>query len=122
MDRNTHIGVHVHVGDDAFTCKLGNAEGCAPYYVLKVGDATLFIDAPRIADLLAVIQPVAEAETKPRKPVFHSLSACHGCGRSGDAFGSPHVEAFEVTGELYCEDCADGAIEQWNEDHREEAA
>lgn len=51
------------------------------------------------------------------KPVFHSLSACHGCGCSGDDFGSPNVEAFEVTGELYCEECADSAIEQWGRDN-----
>jgi hypothetical protein len=42
--------------------------------------------------------------------VFHSLSACAGCGCSGDAFGSVNVEAFEATGELYCEECAEEAI------------
>lgn len=42
--------------------------------------------------------------------VFHSLSACAGCGATGDDFASPNVEAYEVTGELYCEDCADEAI------------
>ncbi len=48
----------------------------------------------------------------PRKPyAFHSLSACAGCGCSGDDFGSVNVEAFEMTGELYCDDCADEAIE-----------
>lgn len=45
------------------------------------------------------------------KPIFHSMSACAGCGARGDDFASPSVEAFEVTGELYCEDCADEAIE-----------
>lgn len=50
------------------------------------------------------------------KPVFHSLSVCAGCGCSGDDFGSVNVEAFEVTGELYCEDCAAGAIENAAED------
>lgn len=52
-----------------------------------------------------------------RKPVFHSLSACAGCGVSGDDFASPSVEAFEVTGDLYCEDCADGVLEQYAEDN-----
>lgn len=47
--------------------------------------------------------------TKP-KPVFHSLSVCAGCGCSGDDFGSVNVEAFEATGELYCEECAEEAI------------
>jgi len=48
----------------------------------------------------------------PRKPyVFHSLSVCAGCGCSGDDFGSVNVEAYEMTGELYCDDCADEAIE-----------
>jgi len=44
--------------------------------------------------------------------IFHSLSACADCGATGDDFGSPSVEAFELTGELYCEDCADAAIER----------
>lgn len=44
---------------------------------------------------------------------FHSLSACAGCGATGDDFGSVNVESFELTGELYCEECADGAIEEW---------
>lgn len=42
--------------------------------------------------------------------VFHSLSVCAGCGCSGDDFGSVNIEAFEVTGELYCEECAEEAI------------
>lgn len=46
------------------------------------------------------------------KPVFHTLSVCAGCGCSGEDFGSVNVEAFEVTGELYCEECANGAIER----------
>ncbi len=44
------------------------------------------------------------------KPAFHSMSVCAGCGCQGDDFGSVNVEAFEVTGELYCEDCAEEAI------------
>lgn len=44
------------------------------------------------------------------KYVFHSLSVCAGCGCSGEDFGSVNVEAFELTGELYCEDCANEAI------------
>ncbi len=40
------------------------------------------------------------------KPVFHSLSVCTGCGCDGEDFGSVNVEAFEMTGEIYCEDCA----------------
>lgn len=53
-----------------------------------------------------------------RKPyVFHSLSACAACGAQGDDFGSVNVEAFELTGELYCEECADEAIERWAEDN-----
>ncbi len=45
------------------------------------------------------------------KPRLHSLSACKGCGVAGDDFSHANVEAFEVTGELYCDDCADGALE-----------
>lgn len=44
--------------------------------------------------------------------VFHSLSVCAGCDCTGDEFGSVSVEAFEVTGEMYCEDCADEAIHE----------
>jgi hypothetical protein len=44
--------------------------------------------------------------------IIHSLSACAGCGVSGDDFASANVEAFEVTGELYCDDCADSAIQE----------
>jgi hypothetical protein len=43
--------------------------------------------------------------------VFHSLSVCAGCGCRGDDFGSVNFEAYELTGELYCEDCAEGAVE-----------
>lgn len=43
--------------------------------------------------------------------VFHSLSVCEGCGCDGDDFGSVNVEAFELTGGLYCEECADQAIQ-----------
>lgn len=48
----------------------------------------------------------------PAKYVFHSLSVCAGCGCDGEDFGSVNVEAFEVTGELYCQDCAEEAIAQ----------
>jgi len=50
-------------------------------------------------------------EAGKKRPVFHSLSACAECGVSGEDFVSPNVEAFEMTGELYCDDCADEAIE-----------
>lgn len=53
-----------------------------------------------------------------RKPYpFHSLSCCAECGVDGDDFGSPNVEAFEVTGEIVCEDCAEGILERWAEDN-----
>lgn len=55
------------------------------------------------------------ADSKPY--VFHSLSVCAGCGCDGEDFGSVNVEAFELTGELYCEDCAATAIETWREDN-----
>lgn len=55
------------------------------------------------------------------KHVFHSLSVCAGCECSGDDFGTVNVEAFELTGELYCEECADEAIAQWADDHPVEA-
>lgn len=44
------------------------------------------------------------------KAILHTSSVCAGCGCTGDEFGSVNVEAFEVTGELYCEDCAEEAI------------
>ena len=31
---------------------------------------------------------------------------------SGDDFASPNVEAFEVSGELICDDCADAVLER----------
>ena len=43
---------------------------------------------------------------------FPDLSVCAGCDCGVDDFGSVSVEAFEMTGELYCEDCADEAITQ----------
>lgn len=46
------------------------------------------------------------------KPRLHSLSSCHECGATGDDFPSANVEAFEVTGELICDDCADGVLER----------
>lgn len=52
-----------------------------------------------------------------RPYVFHSLSSCAECGASGDEFLSPNVEAFEVTGELVCEDCADAVLERWEDDN-----
>ncbi len=41
---------------------------------------------------------------------FHSKSVCAGCGCTEEDFGSVNVEAFELTGELWCEDCAENAI------------
>lgn len=56
-----------------------------------------------------------------RKPyVFHSLSSCSECGVSGDDFASPNVEAYEVTGELICDDCADTVLERLAEDEDDE--
>ena len=53
-----------------------------------------------------------------RKPyVFHSLSECVVCGNSGDDFASPNVEAYELDGELVCEDCAEGYIANWEEEN-----
>lgn len=46
------------------------------------------------------------------RPVFHSLSACADCGVCGEEFASPNIEAFELTGELYCDDCADAVFER----------
>lgn len=43
--------------------------------------------------------------------VFHSLSVCAGCGCTGDEFGGVNVEAFELTGDLYCDECAEQVIE-----------
>ncbi|MFA6043584.1 MAG: hypothetical protein WC718_01250 [Phycisphaerales bacterium] len=58
-----------------------------------------------------------------RKPyVLHSLSTCAECGAQGDDFGSPNVEAFEVTGELVCEDCADAVLAREAEYAAEDAA
>lgn len=53
---------------------------------------------------------------KRRPYVFHSLSECAGCGARGDDFACVNVEAHEVTGELYCDECADEAIQQAAED------
>lgn len=53
------------------------------------------------------------AQAKPY--AFHSLSACAGCGVSGEDFASPNVEAFEVTGELICDDCAAAVPERADE-------
>ena len=48
-----------------------------------------------------------------RKPyVLHSLSSCVECGAEGDAFASPNVEAYEVTGDLVCDDCAEAVLER----------
>jgi hypothetical protein len=53
-----------------------------------------------------------------RKPyVFHSLSSCVECGVSGDEFMSVNVEAYEVTGDLVCDDCAEAVLERWAEDN-----
>lgn len=49
-----------------------------------------------------------------RRPpyIFHSLSACAGCGCSGDYFPAPDAAAYEATGELYCDECAEEAVAQ----------
>lgn len=52
--------------------------------------------------------PAGEGRRPPY--VFHSLSSCAGCSASGDYFPSPDAEAYEVTGELYCDECAEEAI------------
>lgn len=53
-----------------------------------------------------------------RKPyVFHSLSSCVECGVSGDEFICVNVEAYEVTGDLVCDDCAEAVLERWAEDN-----
>jgi hypothetical protein len=49
--------------------------------------------------------------------VLHTLSSCAVCGASGDEFGSVNVEAFELDGELVCEECADQYIEDWEENN-----
>lgn len=46
------------------------------------------------------------------RPIIHSLSVCARCDCGGDDFGSVNVEAFELTGELYCEECAPEVIEE----------
>lgn len=50
-----------------------------------------------------------------RALVLHTLSACIGCGSWGDDFHSANVEAFEVTGDLYCDDCAEGVLAEFEE-------
>lgn len=53
-----------------------------------------------------------------RKPyVLHSLSSCIECGAEGDDFASPNAEAYELDGELVCDDCAEAYIERWHEDN-----
>jgi hypothetical protein len=47
--------------------------------------------------------------------VMHSLSCCACCEATGDDFPSANVEAFELDGELVCEDCADTYIADWHE-------
>lgn len=37
---------------------------------------------------------------------------CDECGADGDDFASPNVEAWEVTGELVCDDCAEAVLER----------
>lgn len=59
-------------------------------------------------------------EAGEKRPVFHSLSACAECGVSGEDFASPNVEAFEVTGELICDDCAEAVLERAAEAEDEE--
>ena len=67
---------------------------------------------------MTISNEAVEAEKK--HPVFHSLSACAECGVSGDDFASPNVEAFEVSGELICDDCADAVLERAAEAEGEE--
>ena len=67
---------------------------------------------------MTISNEAVEAEKK--RPVFHSLSACAECGVSGEDFASPNVEAFEVTGELICDDCADAVLERAAEAEGEE--
>lgn len=51
-----------------------------------------------------------------RKPyVLHTLSQCVECGAFD--FDGPNVEAYELEGELVCEDCAEAYIERWEEDN-----
>lgn len=59
----------------------------------------------------------AAAATKREPYIFHSLSSCVECGVSGDEFMSPNVECWEVIGDLVCEDCAESALERWEEDN-----
>lgn len=54
--------------------------------------------------------PSADGSVRRPPYVFHSLSACAGCGCSGDYFPAPDAKAYEVTGELYCDECAEEAI------------
>lgn len=54
------------------------------------------------------------------RPIFHSLSQCAECGVGGDDFASPNVEAFEVTGELYCDDCAGDVLARLADDEDED--
>lgn len=56
------------------------------------------------------------------RPVFHSPSVCAGCDVTGDEFYSVNVEAFELTGELYCDDCSEAAIAQWAEDNEDDGS
>ncbi len=50
-----------------------------------------------------------------RKPyVLHTLSECVECGERDF---SPVIEAYELDGELVCEDCADAYIERWEDDN-----
>jgi hypothetical protein len=49
-----------------------------------------------------------------KRPPFHSLSACFDCGATGDDLPSANVEAFEITGEIMCDDCwQDHCERQW---------
>ena len=56
--------------------------------------------------------PDEAVEAVKKRTVFHSLSACAECGVSGEDFASPNVEAFEVAGELICDDCAEAVLER----------
>jgi len=41
----------------------------------------------------------------------------HVCERCGEEDISVNVEAFEMTGEVVCDDCADAYIERWEDDN-----
>lgn len=36
---------------------------------------------------------------------------CEDCGESWDDMGMPNIEAFELSGKLVCDECAEGVFE-----------